>query len=234
MSEHDPEMDPEQEQRLRALLADLGSSGDGAEPLPDDVALRLDEALAGLVAERVDAPSRAPSHSRWRQRLAVAAVAVVVLGLGGGATVHLSRSAGENSTADSAAGGSAAQSQVESQPPDGSAARSPAQSPAQSPAPLAGKSQLSAALPRLSSAAFARGVTRLVGSRSYLRLPAAADTAAPACTGPSVTDGATVTPVSLDAAPAALVVHPGKGGKRLVEAWSCDGTRRLASTTIAP
>lgn len=233
MSEHDPELDleldPGQEQHLRALLADLGSASGGAEPLPDDVALRLDEALAGLVAER-DAPSRSPSRTRWQPRLAVAAAAVVVLGLGGVATVHLSRSAGENSTADSAAGGSAAQSQVESQPSAGSAARSPAQSPA----PLAGKSQLSAALPRLSSAGFARGVTRLVGSRSYLRLPAAADTAAPACTGPSVTDDATVTPVSLDAAPAALVVHPGEAGKRLVEAWSCDGTRRLASTTIAP
>jgi hypothetical protein len=224
--EHDPELDPEQERHLRALLADLGSTGGGAERLPDDVALRLEDTLAGLVAERSAVPAR--SRSRWLPRLAVAAAAVVVLGLGGVATIHLSRSGGENSTADSAAGGGSAGS---------------AGSEAQSPSPLYGANKLAQAVPGLSSSGFAREVAALVGSRPGLRAPAAEDTssartASPGadstCAGPAVTDGARVTPVSLDAAPAALVVHPAKGGKRLVEAWSCGGAHRLASTTIAP
>ena len=54
------------------------------------------------------------------------------------------------------------------------------------------------------------------------------------CPGPAVTDGSSLSLVSLDGKPAALVVHPPRKGKRLVEAWSCDGTHRLASTTVAP
>ena len=53
MSEHDPSLDPGQEQRLRALLADLGSgAARETDRLPPEVAIRLEDTLAGLVAER--------------------------------------------------------------------------------------------------------------------------------------------------------------------------------------
>ena len=42
---------PEQDARIRALLAELGSGPDG-EPIPPEVEARLDDTLAMLVAER--------------------------------------------------------------------------------------------------------------------------------------------------------------------------------------
>ncbi len=38
--------------------------------------------------------------------------------------------------------------------------------------------------------------------------------------------------VLYDGTPAALVVHPAKDGERLVEAWTCGGDRRLDSATV--
>jgi hypothetical protein len=38
--------------------------------------------------------------------------------------------------------------------------------------------------------------------------------------------------VRLDDRLAVLLVHAPREGRRLVEAWTCDGGRRLASTTL--
>ncbi|MFC5731245.1 MULTISPECIES: hypothetical protein [Nocardioides] len=46
--EHDPPLTPSQEAAVRRALAEAG----GPEPLPDDVADRLDKVIAGLAAER--------------------------------------------------------------------------------------------------------------------------------------------------------------------------------------
>src|ERR1700759_5101381 len=98
MTEQDPELDPQQEQRLRDLLAGLGSAGDDVEPLPAEVSLRLDDTLGGLVAER-EASKISEEHSatgtvvplrpRWLPRIAAAAAAVVVLGLGALTAVNI-------------------------------------------------------------------------------------------------------------------------------------------------
>jgi hypothetical protein len=49
-----------------------------------------------------------------------------------------------------------------------------------------------------------------------------------------VTDGAAARQVRYDGRRAVLLVHPERGGRLLVEAWSCDGDRRLTSTKIKP
>lgn len=51
------------------------------------------------------------------------------------------------------------------------------------------------------------------------------------CVGPRIA-GTTTYPVVLDTQPAALVVHPENAGTRLVEVWSCDGSRVLVFTTV--
>ena len=55
-----------------------------------------------------------------------------------------------------------------------------------------------------------------------------------ACPGPEVTDGAAARQVLYDGRKSVLLVHPERGGRLLVEAWNCDGDRRLASTKIKP
>lgn len=57
-------------------------------------------------------------------------------------------------------------------------------------------------------------------------------TAARRCPGPRIA-GTSSYPIVLDGQPAVLVVsRPAKDGSRLVGAWSCDGTRVLAFTTV--
>lgn len=101
MSEHDPSLDPGQEQRLRALLADLGSgAARETDRLPPEVAIRLEDTLAGLVAEReagkISGEHTAtgevvPLRPRWMPRIAAAAAAVIVLGLGALTASNLAR-----------------------------------------------------------------------------------------------------------------------------------------------
>lgn len=58
-----------------------------------------------------------------------------------------------------------------------------------------------------------------------------AATAASTCTPPKL-DGVSSYALVLDGQPAVLVLHPASAGTRLVEAWSCDGTKVLAFTTV--
>lgn len=115
---------PEAERQVSELLADAAVT----EPMPAHVAARLDDVLAGLVAERghgspsgtaapgpgdgvasdavVGATELASRRPRLWPRLLVAAAAVSVIGLGIGNLDNLTGTgAGEASTADSAAGG---------------------------------------------------------------------------------------------------------------------------------
>ncbi len=85
---HDPELSPSEEQ-VRRLLADARHT----EPLPDEVADRLDRVLAGLAGERRDgdhadrsaavaADLAAARRRRTARNLLVAAAAVVAIGYG--------------------------------------------------------------------------------------------------------------------------------------------------------
>jgi hypothetical protein len=138
---------------VRALLAGLGD-----EPLPPEVAARLDETLTGLVEERrrtgtgdagdrgvvpldVARQERTARRRRWVSRgLVAAAVAVVVAGIGVGLG-QLSTSPGSSSMSQ-AGGGSADRS---------TSSLSPAQL---------------AALPRVQSRHFRRDVRRVLASHT--------------------------------------------------------------------
>ena len=229
----DPELDPTEEARIRALLADLGEAPETAA-MPPDVAARLDETLAGLVAERADPEDEAPAvvvplRRRWTSRAAVAAAAVIVIGAGGVAAANLGLFGGESDSMTSAGGGVAA---------DTSTAES---APSPSTPPGTSSGLLARDLPRLSAASFGADVKSLVESpkelgaiqRKAAEDSAGGDTAAAGgCPGPTIGNGAQHLVVLYDGSPAALVVRPEQEGERLVEAWTCSGDRRLDSATV--
>lgn len=246
MSSHDEHRnDPENEPdaNIRALLAELGSGPDG-ETMPTEVTARLDDTLARLVAERdtgeptQDASATVtPLRRRWLPRITAAAAAVVVLGAGGVAASNLGVFGGHGSFDSS----------------DGGASSSKAGSAPESTSSDAGGDTSSdssgAALPELHAGSFVSEVTSLlsaghprVSTPERPALPAARATDGPsklqqdasACAGPDVSDGAVINQVRYDGAPAVLVVHPERGGRQLVEAWTCAGERRLAATTLTP
>lgn len=111
-SEHDPPLSPAQEAAVRRALASAG----GPEPIPVDVADRLDRVIAGLAAERADAVAAGAAHPvaegvvvrmdpaarrrRTRVRALLAAAAVVVAG-GLGAGVLSDRGLGRSDLASS-------------------------------------------------------------------------------------------------------------------------------------
>jgi hypothetical protein len=258
----DPDVDAEQDARIRALLAELGSGPDG-EPIPPEVAARLDDTLALLVAERGRAAGSpgdggeddstidnvVPLRRPWLPRAGAAAAAVIVLGIGGLAVANFSSQQGQQSSSDSA-GASApeAESGADSKAESKTGSESGSDSGT-------GASQL----PDLSAASFESDVSILLQGRASMLASEgeaagkgdAADEPAPngrdnalagapgvlpsrACPGPEVTDGANARQVLYDGRRAVLLVHPARGGRLLVEAWNCDGDQRLASTKIKP
>ena len=98
----DEPLDPETEERVRRLLAEARHT----EPMPADVADRLDRVLAGLADEpaTVGRVVRLADRRRRAATLLVAAAAVVVAGVGIGGIVH-QQGGGGSPSADSAAGG---------------------------------------------------------------------------------------------------------------------------------
>jgi hypothetical protein len=96
--EPDPtrELSAEEERRVRALLAEARHT----DPMPADVAARLDRVIAGLSAESPRAADVVPLATRRRRasRLLLAAAAVVVVGVGGSQVLDgLGTSASEDS-----------------------------------------------------------------------------------------------------------------------------------------
>lgn len=265
---------PEADAHIRALLAELGSGPDG-ETMPPEVAARLDDTLARLVAERADAgesPDDAPDDApdsqrtgsvvplrrRWVSRMTTAAAAVIVLGAGGVAAANLGVFSGDSPmSADSAdsAGGSSAEKSV----PETAGSDTGATSDSPTPSDSSGREGVASAVavPRVSAKSFASDVAALLQAHTSLVTPerrsASADSgsgsthdqdAAPEgpaqalkardCAGPKITDGAVPNPIRYDGGLAVLVVHPERDGGQLVEAWTCDGDRLLAGTTVAP
>jgi hypothetical protein len=90
-------------------------------------------------------------------------------------------------------------------------------------------------VPAIASASFDREVAALledgpVPLRPDARQEGGGDSAA--CSGPEGRGEADRRPVQLDGRPAVLLIHPERAGRQLVEAWSCEGDRRLASTRV--
>lgn len=223
----EPDFDDPAFDDLRALLAKARV----VDPVPTDVAARLEDTLSSLQAERRrrhDDPVAAvvPLRRRLAPVLVAAAAAVVVVVGGVGITQTLRDDSGQAaSSADKAASADAGGRSSES---------------------LAGP------VPELTTARFAQEVAGLdvsglagphltaTAGDSIGRSPAPTDSKTPlgalvpqtlTCAGPGLA-GTRTTTVLLDGRPAALVMHPVSAGEQRVDAWSCDGSRRLASTTV--
>ena len=234
--EPDPELDPSEEQRVRGLLADLGGPA-----MPDDVARRLDDTLIGLSRERqAESPAEVPTSAqvvplrrRWTRIGTIAAAAVIVVGVGG---VALDQFLQDQGTADSATAG------AESADDSGGNSLAQSPTPGSPPAPSQAESQaqsLARELPAVRPRSFADDVTRLLGtSTARNAVPgdgqkASGQAARPAgCPGPR-RPGTTTLPIRYDGVLSALVVHPEKSGRRLVEVWDCGGQARLATAQVA-
>lgn len=250
--ELDPELGPEEDARVRALLAELGTPPEAAS-MPPEVAARLDETLAGLVAERQEADQPAPAaeptrsnvvplRRRWASRATAAAAAVIVVGVGGVAVANLGGFGGASDDSSTSAGAGSADS--------GGAESLAEPSPAAPSAPAGDQSgALRGGVPLLTSASFDAEVARLVSGNQDLssldgsvtnerksldqaERRALADAARSGCPGPTLSDGSTRTLVLYDDAPAVLVIHPVQSGERLVEAFGCGGARVLDSARV--
>ncbi len=133
---NEPHNEPEND-HIRALLAELGSGPDG-RAMPPEVAARLDDTLARLVAEREAGGPRSeeedgsrrgsvvPLRRRWLQRTTAAAAAVIVVGAGGVAAANLGLFGNEASVSSDSSG--AADSRVAESAPDPTAPTSGSES----------------------------------------------------------------------------------------------------------
>jgi hypothetical protein len=250
--QHDDATAPDEEQ-VRRLLAAAGGS---TPELPPDVSGRLDDVLAGLVAERVHAaegPLPADEvtgatelgerrRRRW-PRLLVAAAAVSVLGIGlgnvmDGGVINGDGGGEAATTADSA--GSAAEPptvQRESADQEG-AAPAPADEQeldaAKDEFPAGARGYLDARnAPRLRTTSLTLDLQRI--EDFGLAVPVADSRArwAQACVRPETAAGDEWLPVRLDGREAVLVLRAAADGRRTAEVFTCDdGDSPAAATTI--
>lgn len=220
------ELTPQQEEQVRRLLAEARHD----DPIPADVADRLDLALADLARDEPAAPGRAgvvDLAARRRRRNAAAllagAAAVIVAGFAVGQAVDVTSSGGD-------AGGSAAE------PANRDQSSSQAESPEAG--DDAGGEELAAAPPlQLSSQHLERDLTE--------QLPATANsgvtkdtapqalgsfgcaTAAPAAYGPG-----TFYAAYYDGLPAVLALRPPSDGTQQADVLECGTAAELRSVTL--
>lgn len=229
----EPELSPQEEQ-VRRLLAEARHD----EPMPDDVADRLDRVLADLRSPGSPpgaADLAAARRRRTRGVLVLAAAAAVVVGVG------ISRVDLSGSSDDSASGGSA----------DAGASR--AEDRAEVPQDASG--DLSAqSLDRLLDAGAAAGPPRFRSGSSFDRqiqryaerqrlskdladglgapnLVEGYSAAVDVCTDPAWGKGVRV-PARYDHERAVLVVRPVREGERVVDLYLCGGDEPVRSTTV--
>ncbi len=218
MSEQEPRLSAADEELVRRALA-----GSAPEPLPEDVAARLDDVLASLVAEHpepggVPEPVASPTRpvarlDRHRRRrwplLVVAAAAVALITVGAGDLVR--SGGGGASSPDSAAVASRAEA--------GAAAGS------------AGSNPPGVPLPVLRSATLAADVRRV--ARETAPTDRAAAAVPDACAVPPHHAGDRVLLVRLDGAPATLVLGGAGSLATVGRVYPCAGdTVPLATVRI--
>lgn len=216
MSDADP---TPREDAVRRLLAEARHDG----PIPDDVAARLDAALADL---RSEAPPRAvgdlAAARRRRARVRtglVAAAAVVLVGVG------ISRVDLSGESADAGAGGSA----------DSSATREEAAGEAAAPDALSSGSALADLEslpedPRLRSDRLEQQVARLVAQGQGGTDGAQATAPSASCPVPPGPGRAIY--ATYDGDPAVLVIRPPADGMRVAEVYLCGASTPARSVTV--
>lgn len=250
MTEHD---DAHEHDEVRRLLS---AAGGPTPALPPEVGARLDDVLAGLVAERAEAagdgqPGGDPEplevasvtelaprrHRRW-PRILVAAAAVSVVGIGignvvGGGVMSGSDSGGTALTAESA---DSENRPVPSEPEAAADRDSPPNASQDQAGAPKGARELTGALDsrpmRLRRSSLTVDVQRVV---DFGLAAAVADTPrrwADACVRPSTGAGDEWLPVRLDGDPGVLVLRAPADGRRTAEVFTCgDADTPAASTT---
>jgi hypothetical protein len=214
---------------VRRLLAEARHD----EPIPTDVAARLDRVLAGLSQERTEVPAEArvihlEAHRRRRAAgLLVAAAAIVV----GGVAVaqHLPGGSGAPATA----GGSAADRNAGAEASGQALTSSPPVSPG--PNDDAQKAPLSLVSGRVrvrpghftADALAGRQVAAPTASGSRQD---ALKAVSPGCV-PSLGD-AVLVPATYEKAPAALVYHAPAGSTQVVDLYICGSAKPVRSVTL--
>ncbi|GAB3261118.1 hypothetical protein GCM10027425_24390 [Alteromonas gracilis] len=210
------------------------------DPLPDDIAARLDAGLADLVAEREEspeesAPAGSPRHRRW---LWVAAAACLVAIAGGPLVQRLdlgaSSGADQAATAESAGAddGASVSRDLESGPPVALTSRGFAE---QARAVAAGELGAPEGDPQADPEGDTAG-----GGVGTLGAPEGSEDADPStapsprassevCRPPAVGGAATrFVPATYDGTPATLVLRDG-----VATLWACDGTRVLNEAAVS-
>ena len=237
-----PELTPEQESEVRRLLADARHD----EPVPADVAARLDTVLAGLSRDEPGSDGVAPVidlAARRRRRNAAAllagAAAVIVAGFGIGQVIDVgSAGSDDTSSADLNADRGAGSSATDSERPEAAEGGGQADS---STAPAAPNPLDALMAPlELRSATLASDITRQLSRPGYTagtaRQPGPKAFSAAGCPVPA--DPARkyglgdLYPALFDDAPAVLAVRPAQGATRQADVLDCDTADPLASVTI--
>lgn len=241
--EHD-----EAQEQVRRLLAAAGSAPPD-HPLPEDVAARLDDVLAGLVAERqAESPGRAAEVAdldsrrprRWPQLL-VAAAAVSVVGLGVGNLVQ--DSGGEAMSADSAAAGSSETAPRQSEGGEDGGSTTDRELAAEA----APEAEAERSLRTDADGVTARRPARLRSDSLALDVQRIEDFALAvpvggpprrwdgACVRPTAGEGDEWLPVRLEGKQAVLVLRAPAGGRRTAEVFACgEPDAPVARVTIDP
>jgi hypothetical protein len=233
---HESPLSPADDERIRRLLAEARHT----EPMPESVAARLDDVLAGLVADQADLAAhedrRAPvvelaaRRRRTAANLLVAAAAVMVVGFGISQVLPNGMSGGDGEPAATSAEDNAAGDSDDSGG-EGSRNLTPEAGPV---AP--GEEDGGSAGPtfRVRSKSFGPDVRRLRTqllqdtNSSLLQHPE------PGCLTADV-GAAQVVATTYDSAPAAVVLRTPSGDVQVVDLYLCgDAAPRRSITLTAP
>jgi hypothetical protein len=230
-----PELTPQQEEQVSRLLAEARHD----EPVPADVADRLDTVLAGLTRDDPGAPGVAPVidlAARRRRRnaagLLAGAAAVIVAGFAIGQVIDV------GSSDDAGSGGSTAVSADRGSAHSADGAGQPT-SPGDDVAPSAAVPAPGQTFLRLSSQHLQQDLSaqlgRLDDGVSAQRTPAAESFAAAGCAQPSPAPKyalADLFPALYDDQPAVVALRPAADGRQRADVLTCDTGEPLASVTI--
>ncbi len=223
----DPELTPDQEARIRRLLAEARH----ADPVPGDVAARLDRVLAGLAQADGQVVDLAVRRRRRRVGgLLLAASAVVVAGI----------AVGQFTGDDASSRGEAAETPASQRQEAKSGGQNDAAAPEAAPSDeVPSTSSSTAALPDtlvekvppVSTRHFARDVARY-RSLSRAEKDSRYQSTSDFVCEPADWGAGRLVPVLADGRPAVLVYRPPRGDSQVVDLLQCGSGDVLRSTTL--
>ena len=231
-----PELTPEQESAVRQLLAEARHD----EPIPTDVADRLDTVLAGLTRDQPGAPGVAPVidlAARRRRRNAAAVLAGAAAVIVAGFTMAQVIEVDSNDAGDSATSADAGADR------DGAAKDQQAErAPQAAPGDLSSTATDEVGVLHLSSKHLERDLNEQLAGYTYTadqqpEEEAGSAYASVGCTPPQTANEfglGDLFPALYDDTPAVLALRPPADGRQQADVLDCDTAQLLASVTVAP